>query len=524
VREVNEVRKILDAAVEKLHDRESHLQSILDTVPSAMIVIDAHGIILSFSAAAERQFGYAASEVVGLNVKILMPEPDRSRHDGYIRRYLDTSEARIIGLGRVVTGLRKDGTQFPVELHVGRTEAGGQPLFTGFTRDLTNIHRIEQELRQTQKMEAIGKLTGGVAHDFNNLLTVIKGNLEMLEGRVASKHANLIKDAQEAADLAANLTSSLLAFGRRMPLNPQPIDIGALVINVGALIRRTLGETIDVQVRVAGDHSAVVDAAQLQNALLNLAINARDAMPKGGHLTISVERAELDLDYAARNVEVRAGSYEVIEVADTGTGMTDDVKDKAFEPFFTTKAVSAGTGLGLSSVYGFIKQSRGHVALYSEVGQGTSVRLYLPVPPRTMPEAAPADTRAERPRASDETILVVEDDIRVRRVTVNRLQELGYRVIEANSGASALEMLDEIEDLNLVFTDMVMPGGISGAELAAEVAQRRPQVRILFTSGYAEPDMIERSASGEAHWLRKPYSAVDLARKLREVLAEKRRA
>lgn len=520
VREVRDVQEILGTVAAEMRGRASLLQSILDTVPSAMVVINAQGTVLSFSSAAERQFGYLASEVVGRNVNILMPEPDRGKHDDYIRRYLETGERRIIGMGRVVTGLRKDGTRFPVELHVGRAEAGEEPIFTGFLRDLTDKQRIEQELRQTQKMEAIGKLTGGVAHDFNNLLTVIKGNLEMIEARLDGKYHGLIRDAQEATDLASNLTSSLLAFGRRMPLNPQDTDIGVLVLKLGELFRRTLGETIEVVLNVSGSHRAIVDVAQLQNALLNLAINARDAMPGGGRLTISIERTELDMDYASTNAEVTAGVYEVIEVRDTGSGMAEGVRERALEPFFTTKPAGSGTGLGLSSVYGFVKQSGGHLALYSEEGKGTSVRLYLPAPadadgPR--PEVFPTDNGV--PPSLGETVLVVEDEERIRRVAVARLSELGYRVFEAENGAVALAMIDGIENLDLVFSDVVMPGGVGGAELAEEVRRRRPEVRVLLTSGYAEPSVLERSSARGANWLRKPYSMGDLARKLRLVLA-----
>jgi len=523
VREVREVQEILSGVAAQMRDRANHLQSILDTVPSAMIVINGHGTILSFSAAAERQFGYEAGEVIGKNVKVLMPEPDRGHHDGYIHRYLETGERRIIGLGRVVTALRKDGTRFPVELHVGRADAGGEPLFTGFLRDLTDKQRIEQELRQTQKMEAIGKLTGGVAHDFNNLLTVIKGNLEMIEGRLEGRHHGLIRDAQEAADLASNLTASLLAFGRRMPLDPQDTDIGTLVLKLGELIRRTLGETIEVIIRVPGSHRAIVDAGQLQNALLNLAINARDAMPRGGTLTISVERAELDMDYATANEEVAPGAYEVIEVRDTGVGMSAEVRERALEPFFTTKAAGSGTGLGLSSVYGFVKQSGGHLALYSEMGRGTSIRLYLPVPRLTEPsDRAVAQIDTVMPQSRGETVLVVEDEERVRRVAVARLVDLGYRVLQAENGSVALDMLDGLTDLDLVFSDMVMPGGVDGAELAEELARRRPEVRILLTSGYAEPEAIARSSKGNVNWLRKPYSTAELARKLRAVLDAER--
>ncbi len=518
VREVNEVGRNLSVAASLALEREAHLRSILDTVPSAMVVIDSRGTIRSFSATAEQLFGYEAGEALGRNVSMLMPEPDRSAHDGYIARYIATGERRVIGKVRVVTGQRKDGSTFPVELNVGEARANGEIIFTGFIRDLSEAQQIEQELRQTQKMEAIGKLTGGVAHDFNNLLTVIKGNLEILETKLpGDEYKDLIADVQEAADLAAELTASLLAFGRRMPLNPKLVDVGPLVSGTSDLLRRTLGETITIRTIVESSHQAVIDPAQLQNALLNLGINARDAMPNGGRMTIEVSDVELDVDYAEAHPEVSPGSYILISVTDTGMGMTPEVRDRAFEPFFTTKPTGSGTGLGLSSVYGFVKQSGGHIALYSEPGRGTTVRIYLPF---AEAEAAfrPVTPSSPLPRSKGETILVVEDDARVRRITAERLKGLGYEVFEAGNGPGALEVLARNPNVGLLFTDMVMPGGMSGAKLAMEAHRTRPDLRVLFTSGYAEPDILKQADAESHNWIRKPYTAADLARKLRSIL------
>ncbi len=332
-----------------LASREAHLRSILDTVPEAMVVIDEAGTVTSFSTAAERLFGYGAGEVCGRNVKMLMPSPDREAHDSYLSHYLATGERRIIGRGRVVTGLRKDGTTFPMELAVGEAIANGKRIFTGFTRDLTSRHKIEEELRHAQKMEAVGQLTGGIAHDFNNLLTVISGNLEMIENRIEDeKLCALLREAQDATDDGAKLTGQLLAFGRRQPLNPKLIDVGQLVLNFSDLLRRTLGEMVELRTVVTGySNRALVDASQFQNALLNLALNARDAMPRGGRLTIEISLVRLDLDYVQMYPQVRAGNYVLISVTDSGTGMSPEVKARAFDPFFTTKAQGSGTGLGL---------------------------------------------------------------------------------------------------------------------------------------------------------------------------------
>jgi PAS domain S-box-containing protein len=513
----------LKRAQDEIAAREAHLRSILDTVPEAMIVIDENGAVTSFSAAAAQLFGYSSEEVVGQNVKMLMPEPYRAEHDGYIDRYLNTGEARIIGYGRVVKGLTKDGASFPMELAVGEARSNGQRIFTGFIRDLTSRQKMEEELRQSQKMEAIGQLTGGVAHDFNNLLTVITGNLEMLEMRVEdSDQRELLKEAQDAAMDGAKLTGQLLAFGRRQPLNPTPTDPAPLILAFSELLRRTLGESIELNIRVIGSgHLCVVDAAQLQNALLNLAINARDAMPRGGNLAIDISQTRLDADYAQMYPEIRTGRYVLISVTDTGSGMSEDVRRRAFEPFFTTKPTGAGTGLRLSMVYGFVKQSGGHIQIYSELERGTSVRIFLPVaePVRTSDESAPGAAEGSAMPRGSETILVVEDDSRVRRVTTARLRSLGYKVIEADNGAAALALLAARPDIAMIFTDIVMPGGMNGDELAEAALSTRPDLKVLFTSGYAEP-ALARQGLGAGAWLKKPYMAAELAEKIREILSQ----
>jgi PAS domain S-box-containing protein len=504
--------------------REAHLRSILDTVPEAMVVIDESGTITSFSAAAERLFGFKTGEVIGHNVKMLMPEPDRGSHDGYMERYLETGERRIIGYGRVVTGQKKDGTHFPMELAIGEARAAGRRIFTGFIRDLTSRHRIEEELRQAHKMEAVGQLTGGIAHDFNNLLTVVSGNLEMIERRLTDDRARaLLREAQGAAEDGAKLTAQLLAFGRKQPLNAKLADVGQLVSRFSDLLRRALGETIELRTIVSGaPGAALVDASQLQNALLNLALNARDAMPRGGRLTVEVSAAKLDADYASMYPEVRTGSYVLISVTDTGAGMPAEVRQRAFEPFFTTKGVGAGTGLGLSMVYGFTKQSGGHVQIYSEVGQGTSVRLFLPAASMVAPQAEPVSADGHLPPSGlpggSETILVVEDDARVRRVAVARLEDMTYRVLQAETAAEALAILGAHPEVALLFTDIVMPGGMSGDELAREARKLRPGLKIIMTSGFAEPSVAVRELAAEASWLKKPYSAMDLAVRIRELL------
>ncbi|KWV57120.1 hybrid sensor histidine kinase/response regulator [Rhizobium altiplani] len=513
--DVSETRKIQD----DLAEREAHLTSILATVPDSMVVIDEAGSVKSFSSAAEKLFGYSSREVIGRNVRMLMPSPYRDEHDRYIADYLRTGRAKIIGIGRVVKGRRKDGSIFPMELSVGEAVANERRIFTGFIRDLTSRQRIEEELRQSQKMEAVGQLTGGLAHDFNNLLTVVSGNLEMLEPLLADEEQrSLLREAQEAAEDGAKLTAQLLAFGRRQPLNPENVDVGSLISGFSELLRRTLGETIELRTSIKGSsHTALVDKSQLQSALLNLALNARDAMPTGGSLTLDISRVRLDTEYAEMYPELPPGDYILIAVTDTGKGMPEEVKARAFEPFFTTKRVGVGTGLGLSMVYGFVKQLGGHVQLYSELDKGTTIRIFLPAVGSAGVQISRKTSNAEYAPRGTERILVVEDDERVRRVVVARLTKAGYSVLESEDAASALELLSTSEPIDLLFTDIVMPGGMTGDELARRAVLLRPGLKVLFTSGYAEPGIANKSLP-TANWLKKPYTAHELSIRLRQLL------
>ena len=516
--DITETRK----AQAMLKEREARLRSILETAPDAIVTIEVSGIIQSFSSAAEKLFGYAPGEVIGRNVEMLMPAPHREKHDGSWVQYLQTGEKPIIGMSRQVEARRKDGTIFPMDLAVGEVKLGETHIFTGFMRDLTARVKMEQDFRQAQKMEAIGQLTGGVAHDFNNLLTVISGNLEMLECCLTdAEHREILSEAQEASKLGAELTKRLLAFGRRQPLNPKPTDLNALVGGMAEMLRRSLGETVEIEILLAERLPMIMaDSGQIENALLNLANNARDAMPNGGRLVIQTAQTEIDSDFAAAFVEVLPGRYVTLTVIDTGTGMTPEVQQRAFEPFYTTKGPGAGSGLGLSMIYGFVKQSGGHVQLYSELGHGTTVSIYLPE------HADDASAITERVPTSiaqnvlGETVLVVEDDQRVRRVSVRRLRELGYAVIEADSGAAALLVLDREEPIDVLFTDIVMPGGMTGIDLAHEARRRRSGLRVLFTSGYAEPAAVKGSRlTTNVGWLGKPYSIYELDAKLRDLLS-----
>jgi PAS domain S-box-containing protein len=509
-------------AEQTFHDSEARLRTMIDTAVDGIIIIDAQGTVQLYNAACERLFGYGTQEVVGQNVKMLMPSPYHEQHDGYIKSYRETGVRKIIGIGREVVGRRKDGSTFPMELSVGETRQDGAPVFVGMIHDVTDRKHAEDSLRHAHKMEAIGQLTGGVAHDFNNLLTVILGNLEMLEARMErEEQREILQEAQEAAELGAQLTDRLLAFARRQPLEHRTIDLNELVTGMSELLHRTLGEDIKIStVMTGGIWPTVTDPGQVENALLNLAINARDAMPGGGTLTVETANVDLDEAYVAQEIDVAPGPYVKMTVSDNGEGMPPEVRERAFEPFFTTKQTGSGTGLGLSMIYGFAKQSGGHLTIYSEPGHGTAVSLYLP---RVQPDAGPGEPAAP---GSDtqilgrgETVLVVEDDARVRRVSVSRLKELGYHVLEADSGPAALDLLAEQRSVDLIFTDLVMPGGMTGSDLAREVRRRHPGMKILFTSGYAGEAIKQNGALDEdAVILRKPYKKVDLARRIRSVL------
>ena len=383
----------------------------------------------------------------------------------------------------------------------------------------------EDALRQAQKMETLGQLTGGVAHDFNNLLQIVTGNLELLQRGLPEDQARLRRAADNAmagAERAALLTQRLLAFSRRQPLAPERIDPNRLVSGMSDLLNRTLGETIEVEtIQSARIWPVEIDVNQMENALLNLAVNARDAMPDGGKLTIEVANTHIDEDYAAQEAEVSPGQYVLISVSDTGQGMDEDVLSHAIEPFFTTKEVGRGTGLGLSMVYGFIKQSGGHIRVYSERGHGTTVKIYLPRFYGPLPDNDTGTvSRATPVCGGDETVLVCEDDDKVRAYTVDVLKELGYRVMEADNGAAALQALEMAsEPIDLLFTDVILPGGMTGADIAQQARAQQPGLRILFATGYARNAIIHHGRLDPGvELLTKPFTYAELATKVREML------
>lgn len=515
-------------AEQELRRSEARFRQVVRSSPNAMVITDLDGTIEMVNPEAERLFGHDHSALIGRHVELLIPERSRAQHRVHQTRFGGGRLSLPLDPDRQVVGLRKDGVEFPLSIRLTPIESAEPALILCTIIDLTEYKRqqeallkSEELLRQALKMEAIGKLTGGMAHDFNNLLGIIIGSLDLVHPMLDpdGQLHELVGDALEASLRGAELTRRLLAFARRQPLDPQQVAVNELVETMARLFTRTLGEHISISLRLGPDVWPVVaDCAQLETAITNLATNARDAMPSGGTLTVATANRVLDSKYAAAHAEVEPGDYVVIEIADTGCGMSPEIMDHVFDPFFTTKPLGQGTGLGLSMVFGFIKQSGGHVEVDSEPGVGSTFRLYLPRSVGGSREA-PVAPAAPLPRATGETVLVVEDNEALRRVVLRQLAELGYRVLEAEHAAAALAVLER-EQVAVILTDIMMPGGMNGAALAREALQRWPEVKVVLTSGFPDAD-IEKSLGefGEStQLLSKPYRREQLAAALRAAL------
>lgn len=465
--------------------KDDRFRIVPETMVDGLIVIDASGIIQYVNPGCENLFQYSSGELIGQNVSILMPGPYSSEHDGYLLRHRETKVKRIIGIGRELQGRKANGAIFPMYLSVGEAQTADGPIFVGIIYDLTEKKRAEETILHHQKLDAIGQLSGGIAHDFNNTLSVIGGNLEMIAGADLTPAARrAVVRAQDAAVRAARITQRLLTFARKQPLTRQPLNLNAALEDMAEMLQRSIGTTVEVRMHLTSDPGVVeADIDQFETAILNLALNARDAMPDGGQITIETEGVHFDDDPRTAQ-EAPPGDYLRVSVSDTGSGMTPETVARAIEPFFTTKEMGAGTGLGLSMVYGFMKQLGGHARLYSEAGHGTRVSLFFP---RSRSDAEVHATTADAsiPEGKGEPILVVEDDADVRLVTVSRLESLGYRVRIASDGASALHTLSRDPDIALALVDIVMPGGIDGHAVADEIERRWPGVKIILTSGYS---------------------------------------
>jgi PAS domain S-box-containing protein len=493
---------------------ESKYRALFDDMPVGLIEASPGGHILIANRAWRRMFGLDDDVDLGtINTADLYVDPKQQRN------FLDALRPG----GEAVqfnTGFWRDGKEVQGEGYARLLADGaGMPqTIVGVIVDTTERQMLEDQLRQAQKMEAVGQLTGGVAHDFNNLLTVIMGSGELLHEALGDQPQlqQLADTLMHASQRGAELTRSLLAFSRKQALQPEVTDVNELVTRVEGLFRRTLGEHVEIAlVRAERVGDVTVDRAQLEAALLNLAVNARDAMPNGGRLTIETANVDLDQDYARQNDDVTPGSYVMIAVSDTGEGMTREVMSRAFDPFFTTKEIGKGSGLGLSMVYGLIKQSHGHIKLYSELGEGTTVRLYLPHTAAADRHVGAAPEEVEF-LGRDEMVLVVEDDDMVRSYVERLLARLNYRVLSAANGAAALELLRQDHSVDVLFTDVVMPG-MMGPQLAAEARRLIPDLKVLYTSGFTEAGRT-REELGNDELLSKPYQRHELAAKLRAVL------
>ncbi|MBX2838214.1 MAG: PAS domain S-box protein [Gammaproteobacteria bacterium] len=613
----------------------SRIESVLESVDASIVTIDSGGLITDCNSATSRLFGYLREELLGRNVKMLMPSPYRDQHDGYLTHHLNTGENRIIGIGRNVSGLRKNGEEFPLHLSVAKFEDEGTTFFTGIIHDISELYsaqfsinrlgRIIEELdsevytfsvdslqitsanpaavknmgyslkellgkkpmdlvhgltedilrqtleplvetrdaevelqqrfirqdgsryhadvnlylsaafdppefvviakdvternqmmnslRQSQKMESIGNLTGGIAHDFNNLLTVILGNLEMLEfDSDNSEQSEMVKEAREAAEMGARLTQRLLSFARRSPLSPTRLDINVKIRDLIELLSRTLGTEVVLRTALADTlYDVNIDESELENALINLCINARDAMPKGGTLLITTSNATLDADSIV-DKQIEPGNYVRLEVTDTGCGIATGLIESIFEPFVSTKSSADGTGLGLSMVYGFVKQSGGEISVYSELNLGTTFTIYLPAYLVNEERKSLTGTLEEGHSLESKRVLVAEDNIRVRKLTIKRLEALGHIALDAEDGQQALKLfLSNPQNIDCVFTDVVMKQGMTGYDLAQEIQRIDPNMPILLTSGYAENVVnAEKLVQSGLPLLRKPFSQQDL--------------
>ncbi len=499
---------------------EGRFSAVAESAIDAIISADARGRILSWNKSAETMFGYAREEIVGQPLTRLMPEHSRAAHERELARYLATEQPRVIGRTVELEGLRKDGSEFPVDLALSswRTEEG--LFFSAIIRDITERKSLEEQLRQSQKMDAIGRLAGGVAHDFNNLLTAILGYGSLI-GRGLPDGDPTRARAEEivkAATCAASLTRQLLTLSRGQVLEPTVLNLNAVVADMENMLRRLIGEDIEVVTSFDPALSPVkADAGQMEQVFLNLAINARDAMPRGGRLTIETANVELDHTYARGHIDITPGPYVMLAVSDTGCGMDAETQSHIFEPFFTTKGLGQGTGLGLATVYGIVKQSGGAIGVYSEVGRGSTFKIYIPRVAGGVERRDP--TRPVELARGSERILLVEDETTVRDLAASLLKASGYTMLEASDPSEALALLARgDEPIDLMLTDIVMPG-MSGPDLASRLGGPRPEMKVLYISGYAGSHVTHDAAlpPGSA-FLPKPFTPEALTRKVREVL------
>ena len=512
------------SAVKEVQESRQRYQNMVDTATDAVITINRDSRVVFANRATERIFGYRPDEIVGQELACLMPASAREAHREGLARYLSTGQRRISWQAAALTGLHKNGREVPLEVSFGEYVGGGTHEFTGILRDVSEkraadstMRALEEQYRQAQKMEAIGRLAGGIAHDFNNLLTVIQGNCDLLKESlpVDSEEAVDLEHIRYAADRAAKLTRQLLTFSRQQVLTPRPVDVAAQLTSLTPMLRRLIGEHISIVVEARPVGSVLIDPNQFELVILNLAVNARDAMPEGGMLRLETDEVVVAADAVGR--EIGAGQYVTLTVTDTGTGMDEETRRRVFEPFFTTKPIGSGTGLGLATVHGVVKQSGGGIEIESALGTGTTFTVYFPrldaggVSSPDETDDAPAPGGAA-------TILLVEDEEPVARITKRVLGDAGYRLIYASTPDEALRV--DTAAIDLLITDVVLPQ-ISGPALAGRLTEKHPGLKVLFMSGYSKDELGPQTKLGSGTaFLQKPFSRRDLLDRVTELLSQ----
>lgn len=510
-------------AQEALQLSEQRYRLLSEAAPIGILLADEQGKLIDANTQALCMFGYNREELIGEPIEILLPERFRCSHQGHRSSYTKEPQARPMAIGKELIARRKDGTEFPVEVGLGPLVTSDGVLVSSTIVDITERKKMEEQRRLSQRMEAIGKLSGGVAHDFNNLLTVILGCSDVvLEALPQDQPAiRKIEMIRRAAASAADLTRQLLAFSRQQMLQPRVLDLRAIVEQTQSLLHRLIGENIEFKVLLDSSLGRVkADPGQIEQVLLNLAINARDAMPHGGRLTIEARNVELDDSYTSEHQMVIPGRYIMLGVQDTGCGMDQETQSRIFDPFFTTKELGKGTGLGLATVYGIVKQSGGYIWVYSELNMGSLFKVYLPRVDESVQPIKPRNPEAPAIEAH-ETILLAEDSEALREMAREYLESVGYVVLEAASGPQALEKAKEFHGkIHLLLTDVVMPE-MSGPELVRQMTALRPELKVIFTSGYTSDAIARQGVLDPAvAFIQKPYRPKALARKIQEVLAE----
>jgi len=502
---------------------EAKFRALMESASQAIIAVNHKGLIELVNNKTEELFGYTSEELIGNNLEMLLPEALREQHKGHRQDFFSRPKVRPMGIGLNLAGRRKNGQEFPIEISLNYVEVGGHSLAISFITDISTRIRLEQELRQSQKMEAVGQLAGGVAHDFNNLLTVILGYSAMVLDGLTADHAfrEPLEEIEKAATSAASLTRQLLAFSRRQVVRLKTLNLNTVIGQTDRMLRRVVSEDIELIVAL-GDHvdDILADPGLIEQIVMNLTINAGDAMPEGGKLIIETSNLFLDKEYGGAHLAIKTGPHAMLAVTDTGTGMSAEVSARIFEPFYTTKSQGKGTGLGLATVYRIVQQLEGTIWVYSEPGKGTTFKIFFPSA-EAGAKLEPEDPEERTCSGGQDTVLLVEDESGVRKFLRTMLEKQGYTVLDAANAADALSLAaHNPERIDLLLTDVIMPG-MNGPELAERLSRLRPGVKVLFMSGYTDRTIRLHDRLGDgAYFIQKPFTTNSLAQKVREVLGK----